>query len=83
MLKEMQNHAKYTHEIIDKCFSYRIVNIASHHHEKLDGTGYPEHLTARNLTIGDKVIAVADIASAFQGTFLHRRQLHGTVEEVS
>lgn len=64
MLKEMQNHAKYTHEIIDKCFSYRIVNIASHHHEKLDGTGYPEHLTARNLTIGDKVIAVADIASA-------------------
>ena len=64
MLKEMQSHAKYTHDIIDKCFSYKIVNIASHHHEKLDGSGYPEHLTGRHLTIGDKIIAVADIASA-------------------
>lgn len=64
MLVEMQNHAKYTRDIIDGCFSYKIVNIASHHHEKLDGSGYPLGLKAVDLSLGDKILAVSDIASA-------------------
>ena len=63
-LIEMQNHAKYTKEIIDGCLSYKIVNIAAHHHEKLDGSGYPLGLKEVDLSIGDKILAVADIASA-------------------
>ena len=64
MLKEMQRHAKYTKDILEGCFSYKIVEIASNHHEKLDGSGYPRGLHAIDLSIGDKIIAVADIASA-------------------
>lgn len=64
MLEEMKNHARYTKEIIDGCFSYKIVNIAAHHHEKLDGSGYPLGLKAIDLSLGDKILAVADIASA-------------------
>lgn len=63
-LQEMQNHAKYTKEIIDGCFSYKIVNIAAHHHEKLDGSGYPLGLKDIDLSLGDKILAVADITSA-------------------
>ena len=63
-LAEMQNHAKYTKDIIEGCFSYVIVEIASRHHEKLDGSGYPLGLTRRDLTSADKVLAVADICSA-------------------
>ena len=63
-LKEMQRHVVYTRDIIDGCFSYKIVDIASHHHEKLDGHGYPEGLRAIDLSIGDKIIAIADICSA-------------------
>jgi len=63
-LKEMQKHVTYTREIIEGSFSYKIVEIASNHHEKLDGSGYPRGLTAIDLSIGDKIIAVADIASA-------------------
>ena len=63
-LEEMQKHATYTKEIIDGCFSYKIVNIAAHHHEKLDGSGYPLGLKEIDLSLGDKVLAVADIASA-------------------
>ena len=63
-LKEMRRHVVYTRDIIDGCFSYKIVDIASHHHEKLDGSGYPEGLRAIDLSIGDKIIAIADICSA-------------------
>jgi hypothetical protein len=63
-LAEMQNHAKYTKEIIEECFSYVIVEIASRHHEKLDGSGYPLGITKKDLTSADKVLAFADICSA-------------------
>lgn len=63
-LDEMQMHAKYTKEIIEGCFSYVIVEIASRHHEKLDGSGYPLGITKKDLTSADKVLAVADICSA-------------------
>ena len=62
--KEMRKHVEYTRDIITGCFSYQIVNIASHHHEKLDGSGYPEGLKEKDLSIGDKIIVVADICSA-------------------
>ena len=55
---------KYTKEILEGSFSYKIVEIASNHHEKLDGSGYPKGLKSIDLSIGDKIIAVADIASA-------------------
>jgi len=38
--------------------------IAGAHHEKLDGTGYPDHLTAAQLPIEARIIAVADIYGA-------------------
>ena len=64
MLKEMQRHVIYTKEILSSCVSYKVVEIASNHHEKLDGSGYPRGLREIDLKIGDKIIAIADIASA-------------------
>ena len=60
----MRYHVNYTKEILEGCFSYKIVEIASNHHEMLDGSGYPKGLKALDLSIGDKIIAIADIASA-------------------
>ena len=64
MLLAMQKHVEYTKEILDGSFSYQIVEIASRHHEKLDGSGYPYGLKEIDLSIHDKILAVADIASA-------------------
>jgi len=63
-LKEMRRHVTYTKEILENSFSYKIVEIASNHHEKLDGSGYPRGLRAVDLSVGDKIVAVADLASA-------------------
>ena len=64
MAKEMKRHVIYTREILENCFSSRIVEIASNHHERLDGSGYPRGLKAIDLSIGDKIIMVSDMASA-------------------
>ena len=64
MLDEMRMHVVYTREIIDGSFSYKIVEVASRHHEKADGSGYPNGLTDKELTSADKILAVADICSA-------------------
>lgn len=62
--KIMRKHVEYTREILESCFSYKIVEIASNHHEKLDGSGYPRGLREIDLSIGDKIIAISDVASA-------------------
>jgi HD-GYP domain-containing protein (c-di-GMP phosphodiesterase class II) len=41
-----------------------VPEIAATHHEKLDGTGYPRRLPAADLTLADRVMAVADIFEA-------------------
>ena len=38
--------------------------IAGEHHEKLDGSGYPDRLTARDLSLESRIIAVADVFGA-------------------
>ncbi|APW41502.1 HD domain-containing phosphohydrolase [Rhodoferax saidenbachensis] len=42
----------------------RVPDIAATHHEKLDGKGYPRKLQAAQLTLPDRVMALADIFEA-------------------
>ncbi len=42
----------------------RVPEIAGGHHEKLDGTGYPRSLTAEQLSVPAKILAVADVFEA-------------------
>jgi putative nucleotidyltransferase with HDIG domain len=42
----------------------KIELLAARHHEKLDGSGYPYHLTAEDLTKPQRILTVADITSA-------------------
>jgi hypothetical protein len=42
----------------------RVPRYASTHHETLKGTGYPRKLTAQDLTLPERIIAVADVFEA-------------------
>ncbi len=42
----------------------RVPDIAGTHHEKMDGTGYPRGLVGTQLTLADRVMALADIFEA-------------------
>ena len=64
----IENHAAFTYKILTHLpFPRKLTNVpeyASGHHEKLDGSGYPRALTAENMPLQSRIIAVADIFEA-------------------
>jgi HD-GYP domain-containing protein (c-di-GMP phosphodiesterase class II) len=35
-------------------------DLVRHHHERLDGKGYPDHLKGNEISVGARIVAVAD-----------------------
>ena len=70
--KIMESHALMTRKILDKVhFSKNYSNVkqfASTHHECLNGTGYPDHLTAEDLQLESRILAVVDVFDALTCT---------------
>ena len=57
-------HIEGTKAILSEYFDPELVRLASHHHERLNSSGYPEHLNATKLDILDRILQVADVTSA-------------------
>jgi len=61
-------HASKTREILEqihfKGIFRQVPEIAGAHHEKIDGSGYPQGLRGREIPLGAKIIAVADYFEA-------------------
>lgn len=67
-MRIMRTHVELTEDILAGCIDPELIQAAVRHHEKLDGSGYPRGLRAAELTLPDRIIAVADIVSALVGT---------------
>lgn len=66
-LDRVNPHSFYTYTILSTIQNiYPINEWAAFHHEKLDGSGYPFHLTGKELMLGSKIMCVADIFSALR-----------------
>ena len=58
-------HPRLTREILERIEPFaELAQIAGAHHEKLDGSGYPQRLKAGDLSLEARIIAVADIYQA-------------------
>lgn len=66
--QEIQSHVAHTENIVAKIpFTpelSRIPEFASAHHEMLNGSGYPKHLTGTEIPLQARILAVADIFDA-------------------
>jgi HD-GYP domain-containing protein (c-di-GMP phosphodiesterase class II) len=66
--QEIQTHAEKTRTILEQInFEgiYKAVPaIAGSHHEKFDGSGYPKGLKGKEIPMGARIIAVADVFEA-------------------
>jgi HD-GYP domain-containing protein (c-di-GMP phosphodiesterase class II) len=61
----IQTHAQTGYDIIKGInFPWPIGQMVLQHHERLDGSGYPNHLKGEAILIEAKVLAVADVVDA-------------------
>lgn len=61
----VRKHAQLTEDILSRISAFReLAKIASAHHERLDGKGYPRGLMADDIALETRIITTADIFDA-------------------
>jgi putative nucleotidyltransferase with HDIG domain len=63
--RQMEEHAAIGEKILSKIDNYaEIARIVRHHHERVDGLGYPDGLSGDEIPLAARIIAVADAYNA-------------------
>jgi putative nucleotidyltransferase with HDIG domain len=63
--REMQAHSEIGERILANVATYaEIASIVRHHHERIDGGGYPDNLLGDEIPLLSRIIAVADAYNA-------------------
>jgi HD-GYP domain-containing protein (c-di-GMP phosphodiesterase class II) len=58
-------HAKRGYEILkDAKLPWPVAEMALHHHERLDGSGYPDGISDDELSLEVRILAVCDVVEA-------------------
>jgi diguanylate cyclase (GGDEF)-like protein/putative nucleotidyltransferase with HDIG domain len=81
----MQRHSDEGARIIDRLgFLNDAVPAIRHHHERFDGTGYPDRLAGEDIPLGARIIHVADALDSMLTTRIYRaaRPAHEALEEL-
>ncbi len=61
----VQDHARQTRRFLERIPELgHGIEWAAQHHERLNGSGYPEHCSEKDIAFGSRVVAVADILTA-------------------
>jgi HD-GYP domain-containing protein (c-di-GMP phosphodiesterase class II) len=76
-MSEIQKHPQISYNILSKInFPWKnIEHIVLHHHERLDGKGYPDALRSTELNDGEKILALADAFDAMTTDRPYRNKL--------
>lgn len=81
--EEIKKHAEYGGEIIntsinnleDKNYVAIAYNVANYHHEKWDGTGYPQGLKGEEIPLEARIMALADVYDALTNKRCYKEAL--------
>lgn len=82
----IKTHPKAGHNILEKIdFPWPIAQIVLQHHERMDGSGYPQGLKGEDILFEARVIAVADVIEAIASHRPYRPagNLKDALEEIS
>jgi HD-GYP domain-containing protein (c-di-GMP phosphodiesterase class II) len=72
----VREHPVVTRQILERVPGFRhLAPVAAAHHERLDGRGYPDRLTAGELTVPMRLLAVADVYEALTSERPYRRAM--------
>jgi diguanylate cyclase (GGDEF)-like protein/putative nucleotidyltransferase with HDIG domain len=74
--EKMKVHTVVGAEILEQvAFPYPVAPIVRSHHEKWDGTGYPDGLKAEDIPIGARILSAVDCLDALASDRQYRRAL--------
>ncbi len=76
----VKNHVVSSHEILKGIrFPWPIAEIVFQHHERLDGSGYPNGISDGDVLFGARILAVADVVEAIMSHRPYRPSLGSEV----
>ncbi len=82
----LKTHPKVGYKILKNIeFNWPVAEIILQHHERLDGSGYPQGLKNGDILLEARILGVADVVEAMQSHRPYRptRGLKTTLEEIS
>jgi len=82
----IKGHSQIGYDILSSIdFSYPVANIVLQHHERLNGSGYPNNLKVDEILLEAKIIGVADVVEAMSSHRPYRPALgvDKALEEIS
>lgn len=85
-LKIIQTHPLVGHDILKEIeLPWPIAQIVLQHHERMDGSGYPQGLKGEEILLEARIIAVADVVEAMASHRPYRPALkvEDALEEIS
>ncbi|MDL2301962.1 HD domain-containing protein [Lachnospiraceae bacterium OttesenSCG-928-D06] len=72
----IKSHPVKSYEMLEHLSSFHTAKkIARHHHERVDGKGYPDGLKGDEISLGARIVAVADTYDAITSTRSYRKGL--------
>lgn len=78
--RQMQEHSAIGESILSKVDLYAdVAKIVRHHHERMDGEGYPDGLEGHEIPLISRIIAVADAYNAMTSNRSYRRAMPSRV----
>jgi len=82
----IKGHSQIGYDILKSIdFSYPVVQIVLQHHERLDGSGYPNNLRGNKIILEARILGVADVVEAMSSFRPYRPALgiDAALEEIS
>ena len=86
---EMNKHTYFTRKILEQIQGFDdIANYAANHHEKIDGTGYPNRIPGERLSELERVMAICDVYQALTEVRPYRNKMsaqkaHGIISSMA
>lgn len=69
----IQQHSTLSGIIIDRMDTWRhLIPLVRHHHERMDGKGYPDGLAGEDIPLGARILSIADIYDALTSHRVYR-----------
>ena len=82
----IKNHCRIGYDILKRIdFPWPVTRAVLQHHERLDGSGYPEGLTGEDIVLEARILGVADVVEAMSSHRPYRPAigLENALEEIS